>query len=66
MFSVVLIKGLQRSRLSVQSMQPRDAKTNCSLLNDKLQEYVTNYWIACGGMPSSDYGEVANTWSFIH
>ena len=54
MFSVVLIKGLQRSRLSVQSMQPGDVKNNCALLNDKLQEYVTNYWIACGGIPSKD------------
>ena len=33
----------------MQTVRPEDAKNKCVLLNEKLQEFIINYQMACSG-----------------
>lgn len=42
-----ILQGIRRSKLSTQTVLPEDAKSKCVLLNEKLQEFVIKYQMAC-------------------
>ena len=44
-----ILQGIHRTKFSVQTVLPKNAKSKCVLLNEKLQEFVINYQMACSG-----------------
>ena len=44
-----LLQRIHRSKVSMLTVQPEDAKSKCVLLNEKQQEFIINYQIACSG-----------------
>ena len=50
----------------MQTVLPEKAKSKCVLLNEKLQEFVTNYQMACSGsLYSGRMLDYANELSFL-